>query len=152
MLGPGVIRDALDSTRRGKMFLQRAIADYFREHPVAAGSKGDRGDQGAKGDTGDRGQRGPDGPPGSVFLGQVTLAETSILNAQLGVRRVTATLAGTTTGQSYLAIPINALPVGFSVQDAVCSTNGQITVGVLVPVIQLLGSYSIPVRIYRLNQ
>ena len=160
MLVPGVIRDALESTRRFKMLLRRTVNQYFEENPVEA-VKGDKGDAGAPGSAGapgaagqpgPQGNPGPQGPPGSVLVGQITLGETNILQATLGVRRLTVPLAGTTQGASYIAIPINALPVGFSVQDAVCSTAGQITVGVLVPVLQVLSSYSIPVRVYRLNQ
>lgn len=163
MLVPGVIRDALESTRRFKMLLRRAVNQYFEENPVqavkgdkgdpgAAGTPGSAGAPGAAGQPGPQGNPGPQGPPGSVLVGQITLGETNILQTTLGVRRLTVALAGTTQGASYIAIPINALPVGFSVQDAVCSTAGQITVGVLVPVLQVLGSYSIPVRVYRLNQ
>lgn len=130
------------------------------------GSKGDTGAQGPKGDTGAQGPAGAPGTNGatgatgapgtngtnsSVLIGTATLAENSLITLALGVRRVTTALTGTVTAGSYVAIPISAPPAGYSIQDAYCSSAGQITVGLIVPALGVATSYSIPVRIFRLN-
>jgi len=117
----------------------------------ATGAQGVKGDTGAQGTQGIPGIQGATGPSGSTLVGTATLAESGLITLALGVRRVTTTLAGTVTTASYVAVPISAPPAGYSVQDCVCSTAGQITVGLLVPVLTVAGSYSIPVRIYRLG-
>lgn len=130
------------------------------------GDKGDTGPQGSKGDTGSPGATGAAGSPGAtgatgatgaagtnatILVGQVTIAETSLITLALGVRRVTVALAGTVTTGAYVAVPVSAPPAGYSIQDCYCSTNGQITVGLIVPALGIATSYSIPVRIFRLN-
>lgn len=118
------------------------------------GTQGVTGSQGVKGDTGAQGTQGVQGiqgPSGSILVGTATLAESGLVTLSLGVRRVTTALTGTVTTASYVAVPVSAPPAGYSVQDCVCSTAGQITVGLLVPVLTVAGSYSIPVRIYRLG-
>ena len=115
------------------------------------GLRGPKGDTGPAGIAGITGTQGPQGPSGSTLVGTATLAESGLVTLALGVRRVTTALAGTVTAASYVAVPVSAPPAGYSVQDCVCSTAGQITVGLLVPVLTVAGSYSIPVRIYRLG-
>lgn len=123
----------------------------------AVGATGPAGPTGAKGDKGDTGATGPQGPQGlqglsgATLVGTVTLAESGLVTLALAVRKVTVTLSGAVTTGSYVAIPVNATPAGYSIQEAVCATNGQITVSILVPVISVLGSYSIPVRVWRLQ-
>ena len=115
------------------------------------GLRGPKGDTGPAGIAGITGTQGPQGPSGSTLIGTATLSESGLVTLALGVRRVTTALTGTVTTASYVAVPISAPPAGYSVQDCVCSTAGQITVGLLVPVLSIAGSYSIPVRIYRLG-
>lgn len=120
----------------------------------AAGIAGMTGATGPKGDVGAQGSQGiqgATGPSGSTLVGTVTLAESGLVTLALAVRRVTTALVGTVTTASYVTVPVSAPPAGYSVQDCVCSTAGQITVGLLVPVLSIAGSYSIPVRIYRLG-
>lgn len=120
----------------------------------ATGPKGDTGATGPKGDTGStgpKGDTGATGPSGSTLVGTVTLAESGLVTVALGVRKLTVALAGTVTTGSYVAVPVSATPAGYSIQEAVCSTAGQITVSILVPVISLLGGYSIPVKIFRIG-
>ena len=130
---------------------------------IGYGTKGPKGDTGAtgatgaKGDTGSSGAQGIQGVTGNagtnatILVGSVTLAESALVTLALSVRRVTATLAGTVTTGSYVAIPVSPPPAGYSIQDCYCGTNGQITVGLLVPVLGVGSSYSIPVKIFRLN-
>ena len=127
------------------------------------GDAGSTGPQGVKGDTGAQGPIGPTGATGatgaagtngtnaSVLVGTVTLAESALITLALGVRRVTVALAGTVTAGSYVAAPTAAPPAGYSIQDAYCSTAGQITVGIIVPALGIATNYSIQVRIFRLN-
>lgn len=115
------------------------------------GPKGDTGAQGAKGDTGAQGAKGDTGPAAATLVGTVTLAESGLVTLALTVRRITQPLTGTVTTASYVATPVAALPVGYSIQDCYCSTNNQITVGIIVPVLGIASSYSIPVRIHRIN-
>lgn len=88
---------------------------------------------------------------GPIIVGQVTIAETSLITLALGVRRVTVALTGTVTTGAYVAVPVSAPPAGYSIQDCYCSINGQITVGLIVPALGIATNYSIPVRIFRLN-
>lgn len=104
-----------------------------------------------KGPKGQDGSTGAAGTNATVLVGTVTLAETALITLALGVRRVTVSLAGTVTAGSYVAIPTAAPPAGYSIQDAYCSTAGQITVGLIVPALGVATNYSIPVRIFRVN-
>ena len=115
------------------------------------GPKGDTGAQGAKGDTGAQGLKGDTGAAAATLVGTVTLAESGLVTLALTVRRITQALSGTVTTASYVATPVAALPAGYSIQDCYCSTNNQITVGIIVPVLGIASSYSIPVRIHRIN-
>lgn len=117
----------------------------------ATGATGSVGPTGATGATGATGSAGAAGTNATVLVGTVTLAESSLITLALGVRRITATLAGTVTTGSYVAVPTAAPPAGYSIQDAYCSTAGQITVGLIVPALGVATSYSIQVRIFRLN-
>lgn len=117
----------------------------------ATGATGPAGATGATGAIGPQGPVGATGPAASTLLGTVNVGETAILNLNLQVRRVTLPLAGTVTTGTYVAVPVATPPTGYSIQEATCATNGQITVGVLVPVLQLVSSYSIPCRILRLT-
>ncbi len=99
-----------------------------------------------------KGDTGTAGTNATTLVGTVTLSETSLITLAIGVRRPGPyALAGTVTTGNYIAIPISAPPAGYSIQDCYCSTNGQITVGVIVPVLSIAGSYSIPVKVYRIN-
>lgn len=117
----------------------------------ATGTQGQKGDTGATGAKGDKGDTGAAGSNATILVGTVTLTETALLTLGLGVRRLTLPLTGTVTAGSYVAIPVAAPPTGYSVQDCVCSTANQITVGLIVPALGIATTYSIPVRIYRLN-
>jgi len=83
----------------------------------------------------------------NVLLGTVNIAETGLTLLALSVRRVTINVTGAVVGGNYNVYPVNAVPAGFGIVDAVCTTAGQITFGMLVPLIT--GNYSIPVRVVR---
>lgn len=117
----------------------------------AKGDKGDAGPSGTKGDKGDAGSAGANGTNATILVGTVTLAEAALITLALGVRRLTVSMTGTVTAGSYLALPVSAPPAGYSIQDCYCSTANQITVGLIVPALGVATSYSIPVRIFRVN-
>lgn len=87
-------------------------------------------------------------PSMNQLLGTVNIAETGLVLLALSVRRVVISVPGAVVGGNYGIFPVNAVPAGFGIVDAVCTTAGQITFGMLVPVIT--GNYSIPVRVVRL--
>lgn len=125
--------------------------------PGPTGATGPQGPAGPTGATGSQGAIGPQGNPGAsgvnatVLVGTVTLAESALITANLAVRRVTVPLSGTVTAGAYVAVPSGPIPAGYSLQDAFCATAGQITVGLMVPALGVLSSYSISCRIFRLN-
>lgn len=106
--------------------------------------------QGATGSQGNTGAQGATGPSGAVSLGTATISESSLTTLALGVRRVTVAVTGVVTTGNYLAFPAAALTSGFGIVDAICTTNGQMTFGVLVPILTL-GTYSISVRVYSIG-
>jgi hypothetical protein len=87
-------------------------------------------------------------PSMNQLLGTVNIAESGLTLLALSVRRVTVAVTGAVVGGNYAVFPVNAVPAGFGIVDAVCTTAGQVTFGMLVPLIT--GSYSIPVRVVRL--
>lgn len=86
----------------------------------------------------------------NTSLGTVTIAESSLTTLALGVRRVTVPVTGSVIGANYLAFPTAALPAGYGIVDAICTTNGSIVFGLLVPILTI-GSYSIPVRVVKVG-
>jgi hypothetical protein len=128
----------------------------------AAGAKGDKGDAGAQGASGPQGPIGPQGAtgaqgsagtPATTLLGTITIAETSLVTVSAGVRRVTVatpTAWGIATGQDIAVFPISE-PAGYAVHDAVVTGANTIQVNVTVPVISVLGGYSITARVRRFN-
>jgi hypothetical protein len=86
-------------------------------------------------------------PSMNQLLGTVNIAESGLTLLALSVRRVNIAVAGAVVGGNYAVFPVNAVPAGFGIVDAVCTTAGTITFGMLVPIIT--GSYSIPVRVVR---
>lgn len=87
-------------------------------------------------------------PSMNQLLGTATIAETGLTLLALSVRRVNVNVAGAVVGGNYAVFPVNAVPAGFGIVDAVCTTAGVITFGMIVPIIT--GNYSIPVRVVRL--
>lgn len=81
----------------------------------------------------------------NALLSTVTIAETSITTLTLGVRRVTVSVTGAVTTGNYLPFAVSSLTAGYALVDAICTTNGQITFGILVPILTI-GSYSFSVR------
>lgn len=139
--------------------IAQAVAAYVVAHPVPAGAKGDKGDPGqsVKGDKGDpgtsvKGDKGDAGPSGATFIANATITETALSLALLGgVRKVTVIVAGVVPGANYLLFPTAATPAGYAIADVVCLTAGQLQVTITAPALALLTTYTIPVRVVRIN-
>lgn len=52
---------------------------------------------------------------------------------------------------NYLAFPTVVPPAGYGIMDAICTANGTLQVSVIAPLLAIGASYSIPVRIVRIN-
>lgn len=91
---------------------------------------------------------GADGLTSVVSLGTATIAESTLTTLSLSVRRVTVAVTGAIVGGNYAVFPSASLAAGFGIVDAISTTAGQITFGILTPVLTL-GGYSIGVRIYK---
>lgn len=109
---------------------------------------------GPSGPTTDINQASPiEGPPGTDFssvtsLGNATISETGLTTLSLTVRRKTVAVTGAVVGGNYAVFPNASLDAGFGIVDAICTTAGQITFGILTPVLTL-GGYSIVARVYK---
>lgn len=90
------------------------------------------------------------GIPGTDLMGTVTVAETGITTLALSVRKVSVALDGTILGEKYIAIPVSSTPIGYAVSDVVCTADGTLQFNIVTPILTV-GSYSIPVRVVRLN-
>lgn len=118
------------------------------------GAVGPQGPAGVKGDTGATGATGAQGPAGAAattLVGTATVSEQVPISLVVQVRQVTVNVPGTVVAGSYFSVPVNKPPIGYGVLDSVCSTPGQLTVSIFVPVVQLLTTYSIPIRVHRVN-
>lgn len=124
------------------------------------GDKGDKGDagpqgiQGIPGQTGAVGGVGPQGVTGSsgaTLVGTAMISETAVIALSAGTRKVTLSAAGTVTTGNYLLFPVSATPANYGIIDCACVTNGQLQVTMTAPLLALGASYSIPVRVVRIN-
>lgn len=115
------------------------------------GPTGNQGLMGPQGAAGDKGPNGNTGSPGSTLIGTATITETSIVNLSLGVRRVNVSVPGVVVGSPYLMVPNTTVPAGYEIGSCYCNTNGILTCNVLVPVLTLASTYSIPIRILKIN-
>ncbi len=92
--------------------------------------------------------------PATTLLGTIAVGETSIVNLSAGLRRVTVTTPAAwavAPGQD-LQFFATTLPSGaYALHDAIVTDTNKVSVGVSVPVISVLGSYSIPCRVRRFN-
>ncbi len=119
-----------------------------------AGSSGATGPQGPIGNTGAQGAVGPAGAAGSAgatLIGTVNVTETAAIAINAGVRKVTVTVSGVTTGNNYLLFPISATPAGYALADVVCTAANTLQVSLTAPLLALGASYSIPCRLVRIN-
>lgn len=126
----------------------------------AIGPRGPQGETGVAGPTGltggvgPQGATGPAGPagtPGATQVGTATIAQNALIAITAGVRRVDVPVAGTVVGANYLAFPTSVPPAGYGIMDVICTTAGTLSISLIAPALALGASYSIPVRIVRIN-
>jgi hypothetical protein len=137
-----------------------------------AGAQGAQGIQGVKGDTGAAGATGPKGDTGATgaqglpglgatTLPNITITETAVVAINAGIRKVAVACVGALVGDRILVFPqtsqVNGgaafagTPAGYAVQDACVTAAGVITVTLTVPLIAILGSYSIVCKVSALR-
>lgn len=98
---------------------------------------------------------------GVTLVGTVTLGQTAAIAIALGIREVTATLAGAVKGQRYIAFcdsyrlnggtSVVGRPAGYAIVDCVCNTDGQVTVSINAPLLAIGSSYALTCSIVRVN-
>lgn len=127
---------------------------------------GPQGMQGLTGATGTQGAKGDKGDPGPTYTGgsgitvagtvisftgkqtiqmpDVTVAESSLLTLALSVRKVTVTCSGIVAGDRVQVFPKTSIPAGYGIVSVVASATNTLEIQVLVPVLGVGSSYSIP--------
>lgn len=153
------LRSGIDGTNgqnASDSMVEAAIDEWMTvHHSEFVGPSGTQGIQGIQGPPGNNGTSGINGTNGvnttsNVLVGTITLTETAVVAIAAGVRKLTVSLAGTVTTGNYLVFPASATPTGYALHDAICQTNGQITVSLTAPFLAVLASYSIPCRVVRI--
>lgn len=86
-----------------------------------------------------------------VQLGTITLAETAVVAITAGPRIVTFTLAGVIAGEPLEIFAISAMPAGYGIFGAVATAANTIQVTLMVPLLAIGASYSIPCKIIALR-
>lgn len=87
----------------------------------------------------------------AVPIATTTVGETGLTLLAISVRRVNVSVPGVVTTGRYIVVP-NGSPApgaGYATQDAVCTTNGTLNIGVTLPA--LTGSYSIGIDVFKVN-
>lgn len=115
------------------------------------GDKGDRGDFGPVGAIGPTGPQGPAGTPGNTLIGAATISETMLLALSAGVRSLSVAVPGVVPGGNYVLFRTATGTANVGILDTACFTAGTLEVRLQVPALAIGASYSIPVRIVRLN-
>lgn len=107
--------------------------------------------RGGSGGNGPPGPPGPQGSPGASLVATANITETSLITLGLSVRRVNVNVTGVTVGTPYLMVPNTTVPVGYEIGSCYCNTNGVLTCNVLVPLLTVATTYSIPIRVLKIN-
>jgi hypothetical protein len=128
-----------------------AVTSYLIANPIQNGKDGAPGKDGSAGSKGDKGDRGDTGASGATLVGTATITETALIALSGGTRKVTVPIAGVVPSGNYLLFPVSATPANYGIIDCVCVTNGQLQVTMTAPLLALGASYSIPVRVVRIN-
>lgn len=143
---------------------KKAVVDWMAEHGASLhGATGDRGLRGYKGDKGDQGEPGRDGDPGpkgepgsnapalASQVGTATISQTATLALSAGVRTVSVPVAGVVPAGNYMVFASGAVPAGYGIMHATCTTAGTLQVTITAPLLAIGANYSIPVRVVRIN-
>jgi len=96
---------------------------------------------------------GAAGKNASAILGTVNLSQTATVAISAGTRRLAVTVPaswGVVTGDPLMALP-SATIAGYAVHDVVAVSPTTISVGLTAPLLAIGASFTIPLRIARLN-
>ncbi|MGA1800183.1 hypothetical protein VH567_15540 [Sphingomonas sp. 4RDLI-65] len=108
---------------------------------------------GAAGKDGKDGTNGADGKNASALLGTVNLTQTATVAISAGTRRLIVAIPagwGVGAGDPLMALP-SATVAGYAVHDVVAVSPTSISVGFTAPLLAIGASFTIPLRIARLN-
>lgn len=87
----------------------------------------------------------------ATLVGTATITETALLALTAGVRRVNVPIAGVVPAGNYIALPASVPPAGYGIMDAICTANNTLQVSLIAPLLAIGASYSIPIRVVRIN-
>lgn len=96
---------------------------------------------------------GAPGKNASAILGTVILTQTATVAVNAGTRRLAVTVPaswGVVAGDPLMALP-SATIAGYAVHDVVAVSPTSISVGFTAPLLAIGASFTIPLRIARLN-
>lgn len=88
---------------------------------------------------------------GNTLIGTATISETLLLALSAGVRSVNLSVPGVVPGGNYVLFRTATGTANVGILDTACFTAGTLEVRLQVPALAIGASYSIPVRIVRLN-
>jgi hypothetical protein len=93
----------------------------------------------------------PNTTASKTVLATVTLAQTAVIAINAGIRTVTLACSGAKTTDDLVIQPVGALPAGYAVHNAVCTSAGQVQVTLTAPLLAIGAAYSIPCRVVALR-
>lgn len=85
---------------------------------------------------------------GLVLLGTYSVGETGLVTVGIAVRRYSVAIAGLLLTDRLVAV-INGIPQNGSLQDVYPSAVGTASVGVLIPVLGVATTVTIPIVLYK---
>lgn len=88
---------------------------------------------------------------GLQLIGNVTVAESTLLSLALGMKRMALPLAGVTTADRLLFVPTAVPTTGCEAVNVYASAANQVTVAYFTPALGLGATYSIPIAVYRIT-
>lgn len=84
-------------------------------------------------------------------VGNVTATETLLVSLSLGVRRLAVTLTGITTTDKLLFTPNGTPTAGCEAINVTATATNQITVSMILPVLGIGATYSVPISVWRIS-
>ena len=132
----------------------------------AAGATGAQGPAGAAGATGLAGAAGANATDAQVLsavstylaahpvitdLGTITVSQTAAVTIAAGIRSVSASLSGVAAGDKLIFATPSGVASGYAIENVVAASANTVSVTVNGPLLAINASYSIQVRIMRVN-
>lgn len=85
------------------------------------------------------------------LIGNVTVAETTLISLALGMKRMALTLTGVSASDRLTFAPTALATAGCEAVNVYASAANQVTVSYFVPALGIGASYSIPLAVYRIT-